>query len=136
MTKELFVKTLEENGFNETMFTCEDGTKAYVTPCGYREVHCINECEYFLFNWDFYTVGSDDADEIIKMLNNHKKLREEYDADVRKLRDYFDKHQESGWDSDSFSFFSDWHKDVKGHRPRGCAFGIPFSEKGKDAMSA
>ena len=63
--------------------------------------------------------GEDTLEKLVKTLNRHEELAAEQEEDKVKIRKYFDKHQKDGWDEDSWSFYSDWHKDIFGFRPHG-----------------
>ena len=119
------VKTLiEENEFQKTEITCPDETVAIVTPCFYGyDIGHIEQCEYFLIDWDMPWGGESTLEALVNTLNNHADLLKEQESSKAQLREFFDYHQQNGWDSEDLDLFSDWHKDVFGFRPRGMAFG-------------
>ena len=119
-----FVKNaIEENEFGETRITCPDGQVATVVPCFEGFSARIENVEYFLIYWDMPWGGEDTLEKLVNTLNRHAELAQENDAEEQRLHAYFDRHQKEGWDDDSLEWFSDWHKDVFGYRPRGMAFG-------------
>ena len=122
LTVERMIKEFEFNFWNDTTITCPDGAKATIAPCGYN-VEKIEDCEYFLIYWDIPWGGEDTVEKLVATLNRHAELVAEQEQDKKKLLDYFTKHQKNGWDDDSWSFYSDWHKDVFGYRPHGKVFG-------------
>ena len=119
------VKTMiEENGFQKTRITCPDGTEAIVSPCFYgSEISDVEQCEYFLIDWDMPWGGESTLEALVNTLNNHAELLKAQEESKSELVKFFDHYQQNGWDSDAFSTFSDWHKDVFGFRPRCTAFG-------------
>lgn len=124
LTVEKVRNALVKNGWKETCVICPDGTPAHIVPCSYVDkIEDESQCDYFLLYWDMPWGGNDTLEKIVRDLNNHEKLVKETEDDKEKLREYFEDHQQRGWDDDSFGFYSDWHKDVFGFRPRGYVFG-------------
>ena len=123
LTVEQVIKAFEGNGWNDTKFTCPDGAKATVAPCGY-EIKSIKDCEYFLIYWDMPWGGEEKVEKLVETLNNHAKLAEEQEKDKASLHQYFRDNEKYGWTDDSWSFYSDWHKDVYGYRPHGRVCGV------------
>ena len=117
ITKESLVAAFEKNGWKETKAVCPDGTVAVVIPCGYN-VTRLENCEYFLIHWDMPWGGNDTVEKVVRELNDHARLKEEEAIEKEKLRAYKEKRERIGWDDESWSFYSDWHKDVYGYRPR------------------
>ena len=118
------VKMFEENNWKETKITCPDGESVYVTPCSYAdEITDVAQCDYFLCASDIPWMGSSSIDQLVHEINEHASLKAELDDERAKLRAYFDKHQKDGWDDDSWSWYSDWHKDCYGYRPHGYVCG-------------
>ena len=126
LTADYVAATLAQNNFNDTEFTCPDGARAVVSPCYYGKISRAEDCEYFLVYWDIPWGGTDDFAALVDMLNNHAVFADEQQDGKRRLYDFFVKHQRDGWTADDFDWFSDWHKDVFGYRPRGGAFGEDF----------
>ena len=124
LTVDRMVKEFEFNFWGETIVKCPDGAMATVTPCGYGEINGIEDCDYFLVSWDIPWGGQDTIERLVAELNKHKELKEELDKDREQIRQYFNDHEKSGWDSDSWSFYSDWHKDLYGYRPHGRVCGV------------
>ena len=119
LTTDFVKNALEMNNFEDTTFVCPDGAEAVVAPCCYYGEKSIENCEYFLIYWDMPWGGEDTLEKLVKTLNRHEELAAEQEEDKVKIRKYFDKHQKDGWDEDSWSFYSDWHKDIFGFRPHG-----------------
>ena len=125
-TAESMYDKMEENRFNDTAFTLADGSVAIVTPCYYGEgVPELEDIEYYLVHckglpW----LSNSKLDRVADDFNKIFKLRNEADEDKIKLRKYFEEHEEKGWDDDSWSWYSDWHKDVYGFRPHGRVCGV------------
>ena len=119
LTVEGVTRLLRMNNWRDTRIVCPDGTRATISPCGYGTIHSIADCEYFLLYWDMPWGGESKIDKLVDKLNRHAELKAEDEADKAKLRSYFKKHEANGWDDDSWSFYSDWHKDCYGFRPHG-----------------
>jgi len=119
LTETCVLNAFKENNFEDTTFICPDGAEAVVAPCCYYGEKSIENCEYFLIYWDMPWGGEDTLEKLVKTLNRHEELAAEQEEDKIKIRKYFDKHQANGWDDESWSFYSDWHKDIYGYRPHG-----------------
>ena len=117
LTTEAVINAFKENGYQKTRFVCPDGAVAWVTPCGWGSIVKPEECEYFLIYWDMPWGGEETIENLVYTLNNHAQLAKEQENEEEQIRAYFDKHQKEGWDDDSWSWYSDWHKDVFGYRP-------------------
>jgi len=123
ITRESLVSQWEKNGFGKITVTCPDGATATISPCFYGEPKSVSDCEYFLVYCDLPWMGGSNLDKVIDELNRHEEFVMEAEADKAELRAYFNEHQEKGWDRESFSFYSDWHKDLYGYRPHGYVCG-------------
>ena len=110
LTVENVRDALVKNSWKETKVTCPDGTVAEIVPCSCVDIKNEADCEYFLLYWDMPWGGNDSLEKIVKSLNDHAKLKEEEEDEKKKLREYFEIHHEKGWNDDSASFYSDWHK--------------------------
>lgn len=63
---------------------------------------------------------------VCHQLATYDELLKKREEDIKKLEDYCHNHQDDDcFGSDSFEFYSDWHKDVFGFRPRGWTVGVP-----------
>lgn len=124
-TVESVAKALEMNCFKETTFRLLDGTEIMITPCSYvRDITDISQCDYFLVDDpELPWAGGDKLSKVVNEMNNHVKLVDDLAEERAQLRAYFDKHQKNGWDDESFSWYSDWHKDLYGYRPHGYVCG-------------
>ncbi len=108
------------NEWKETEITCPDGTVIAVSPCYYGEAPATREAiEYYLVYSDIPWNGCDSLEKLAKKINGHAEAVAELDKERKELRAYFEAHERNGWDSDSWSWYSDWHKDLYGYRPHG-----------------
>ena len=124
LTIESVYRAFVYNRWEETTFTCPDGTKATVSPCSYvSEDKHLKDIDYFLIYWDLPWGGESTIEKLVETLNKHAELKAEQEVERDRVRAYFDKHQAEGWTDDSWSFYSDWHKDVFGYRPHGMVCG-------------
>lgn len=112
------------NGFQCMDVVCPDGAVATVTPCSYNpHPRALSDIDYWLVDCDLPWLGGSSIEEVVDQLNRHASLIAEQEREIADIRDYFDSHQASGWDGDSWDFYSDWHKDVFGYRPHGYVCG-------------
>ena len=123
LTVEQVVEMLKANGWGDTKITCPDGAEATVAPCGW-EIQKVEDCEYFLIYWDIPWGGENSIERLVSTLNRHAELADEQEKSKKEISYYFEKHQQEGWDDDSWEFYSDWHKDVFGYRPHGYVCGV------------
>lgn len=122
LTVKQVIKAFEENEWKDTEIICPDGTKAVVAPCGW-DIKRIEDCDFFLIYWDMPWGGEDKVEKLVETLNKHADLVAENEKDKAQLLQFFTDHQKIGWDDGSWSFYSDWHKDIFGYRPHGKVFG-------------
>lgn len=124
LTYDFVENALVKNGFNPTSFTCDDGAEVVITPCFYEDkVERADQCEYFLVDGDLPWMGGSSLEKVVNDLNRHASLVAESEDEKKQLLDFFNQHQVNGWDDDSWSWYSDWHKDVYGYRPHGYVCG-------------
>ena len=120
ITYDYVARILAANNFNSTDFLCSDGARITIIPCSQvSEIKSLDDVEYFLVHGDMPWMGNSDLQKIVDDMNNHAKLLAEIEDEKTQLRAYFDQHQANGWDDESWSWYSDWHKDVYGYRPHG-----------------
>ena len=124
VTRAQLEKAFKENGFKETRVVCPDGAEAWVTPCSYAtEITSTSQCDYFLVESDIPWLGGEKLEKVIADLNNHEELLKELNEERDRCKAFFDEHQAKGWDGESWSWYSDWHKDLFGYRPHARVFG-------------
>lgn len=119
LTNESVIKAFQANNFKDTVLTCPDGAEVVVSPCGYGEITSVAQCEYFLVYGDLPWMGAETLEALVKQLNRHAQDVQEAQREKDKLARYFRNHEASGWDDDSWEWYSDWHKDLYGYRPHG-----------------
>lgn len=127
MTKEYIANKLAENNWNTTEIKLADGSSVYITPCcsgPKSSIRTIDDCEFFLVDSDLTYLSDDNLDTIAENLTNITQLRAEDDKEKTRLHHYFEEHEESGWDNDSWGYYSNWHKDLYGYRPHGRVCGV------------
>lgn len=128
-TVEMMVEAFKRNEWEDTCFVLDDGSVACVSPCYYGDKYpnemTLSDIEFFLVDCNGLPyISNEKLEEVVKTFNNIHELRKTEVSEKEKLRKYFDKHQETGWDDDSFGFYSDWHKDLYGFRPHGYVCGV------------
>lgn len=116
-----------QNG--EVMYSLSD-RKVHIKPCIYdKEIKDATpaDIEYY-FVYDDVVNGGDTIFDVCKSIVNYDKELELYQSDIIELQKFFDEHCKEAWNKpynelseeehQNLSFFSDWHKDVYGYRPR------------------
>lgn len=116
------IKRFEANGFNELELTMKyDGAVVIITPCtmGFEPMKKVEDVEWFLMSCTtMNTCGSSKLDDIVEFLVNYEKELKENEEEIEKCRKYWEKHVKNSTDRYMDDFYSDWHKDLFGHRPR------------------
>lgn len=128
------IKTqIEESGYaKEQEVLLDSGEKLSLSLCSYGEIKSLDDVAYFLVNNEFslfcssseslYTIASNivNVDKAKELLEQDKKNIFSYyqDEDIEQLLS-LPLNNRSEKQEDALSFFSDWHKDVYGYRPRG-----------------
>ena len=123
---------ITENNFKEFNMEMTNGDVVTITPCSYfTEITSIDQIEYYLVAGKMPWMGGDSIEKIAKQFVNYEKRLTEDAEEKEKLRAYFEKHilphkNDPNWkacESDDFGYYSDWHKDLYGFRPRGFVCG-------------
>lgn len=119
-------RRIEAAGLQEISLTMAcNGDVVTIRPChsGCGAPARFEDVEYFLvFSPSLPWLGGNTIEDVAKQLNNYGKSLAEAGADKKKLAE-IRATLESGtlgpdeWE-DLFSFYSDFYKDVFGHRPR------------------
>lgn len=116
------IRRFEENNWNEITITMKcDNAVVVITPCtmGCVPMNKIEDVDYFLMKCTtINTCGSENLDDIVKFLVNYEKEVKENETDIEKCRKYWEKHVKNSTDKYMDDFYSDWHKDLFGYRPR------------------
>lgn len=123
------IKTqIEESGYaKEQEILLNSGEKIYLSLCSYGKIESLDDVDFFLTGCGF--VSSESLYTIACNIVNEDKTREFMKEDKERLFSFYqDEDIEylmqspydllSEKDKDTLSFFSDWHKDVYGYRPR------------------
>ena len=118
MTLEELVEKFEDADWEEIEVVCPDGAALYIKPCSMSsKINSLKECEYFLVEGDMPWLSNSSIDKILENINNHAELVVEADNEKLELQEYYDEYSKLGWPEDTFSMYSDWHKDCYGFRP-------------------
>lgn len=126
MLKEQIVKS----GFaKEQSISLSSGTKLDITLCSYGDIKDFSDIDYYMTNSE--VIYSDESlFRIAENIVNEEKTKKFIEDDKAKLFSYYQAENlehllQMPYKSlddmqiDTVSFFSDWHKDVYGYRPRG-----------------
>lgn len=62
---------------------------------------------------------SDDGSRLSDNLARAEQVRKDWLNEAAKLKAFYEKHKLDWTGDDSYDFYSDWHKEVFGYRPRG-----------------
>ena len=108
-------RLITEAGFEAITVTMKcNGDKVTIDPCCYAEKPSFEATEFYLIDSESLpSTGRDTLDEVARYLLKYADLIKENDDDIERLKKYI---REYGKDSD-WSWVSDYHKDLFGHRP-------------------
>lgn len=85
--------------------------------CGHGKIKSLSDVEYYLVYCRFPWSGSSRLEDIAELFNSWEdKIKEEADEKLS-LREFYELNKDKPLD-EWFGFYSDWHKDVYGFRPR------------------
>ena len=116
------IRRFKENNFNEIKLTMKyDNAVVVITPCtmGCVPMNKIEDVEYFLMKCTtINTYGSENLDDVVDFLVNYENEVKENEEQIEKCRKYWEEHVRYSTDKYMDDFYSDWHKDLFGYRPR------------------
>lgn len=117
---------LAANNWSDTEMTMSNGDVITISPCSYAPVANEQNTEYYLvFSPSTPNLGGDTLEIIAEQLASYERHLQERAAEKAKLRAYFDRNIAAGeYDAETWSFYSDWHKDIYGYRPHGIVCGV------------
>lgn len=119
---------MKENNFKKVSMEMSNGDIVTISPCSYiNNPTDLSQIEYYLVKGRMPWMGGNSLEEVAKELVNYEENLKELELEKLELKDYFEKHikdkpQTDDWYSD-YQYYSDWHKDVYGFRPRGIVCG-------------
>ncbi len=119
---------IEDKGFKATEVEVTPDHKITVTPCyqGF-EIKSFDDVEWYLTS-DFLVDGGDSIYKLAADILNYKGLEKAQEREENKLQEFYEEKiaefynhkSQNEWtkeENEAFGYFSDWHKDVYGHRP-------------------
>lgn len=122
-TIDKLVARFEEAGWEEITITMKcNGDELTISPCF---AHCDikkkkENAEYFLVYGPMPWMGRDTIEELAKDLIDYENILKAQRKAEANLKAYFEEHIKDGnYEPEEWSWYSDWHKDITGHRPRG-----------------
>lgn len=91
-----------------------NGDTIVITPCCWSDESSWKTAEYFLVDSQYLPwLGADTIEKVADEIARYEELLKERTDSVNELKAYI---KENAFDSD-WSWVSDWHKDLFGHRP-------------------
>ena len=120
-------KAIRENDFKETGIFVDDDYEVTVIPCSQGgQIKDFGDIEWYLTN-DFLIDGGASIYHLAADIVNYHNIEKAHEEEMDKLQnfyeekiaDFYEKPQSEWTDAQrkAFDVFSDWHKDVYGHRP-------------------
>ncbi len=110
---------LAANSFKEITLTMKcNGDEVTIIPCGQPyEITSFSEIEYYLVDCRLPWAGEKTIEKLAQFLLNYEDEIKDNEREKKELRKYYEKHKNDR-DRSWLDYYSDWHKDVYGHRPR------------------
>lgn len=112
------VKRIMDNNFERISISMKcNGDVIYITPCSMvPEITSFDDIEYFLIDCSLPWAGNDKIEKVADFIIDYQNRVDENEQEKIRLKEYYKKyHNTSKMD---WSWYSDWHKDVYGYRPR------------------
>lgn len=124
-TKEIITEYCHKFNFKEFQIHMDNGDTLTITPCTYGPNPTMDTIEYWLVYGPLPWMGANTLDELVNQLNRYETTLAEAAEEKIRLKKFFDEHIDGkNADDDTQSYYSDWHKDVFGFRPRYNCYGI------------
>ena len=117
ITERDLIEKFIEARWEKIEVTCPDNVKLLITPCGYREISNVGDVDYFLVDGDLPWLGANNITQLVETINNHAELVIESDEEKKELQKFYEENIENNFSQENWNLYSDWHKDVYGHRP-------------------
>lgn len=117
---------LQAAGFHDIEITMKcNGDKLTIKPCGYGAIHSVGQIEYFLVeSASLPYLGGDTLEIVARHIVEYPELLKQQEAYKLRLMEIADQlncpvnMSADEWQA-RFDSFSDFYKDVYGHRPHG-----------------
>lgn len=110
-----------QSNWSKINYTLEDDTVLTIEPCSYAPTVNADTVEFFMVSGTDWA-GECDAntiDQLAERIIKSKKIAADYEEDKQKFYDYYNKYiKDNGGTEEQWEFYSDWHKDIYGYRPR------------------
>lgn len=126
ITVEMLRDCFSQNNWDHIILHFADGVNIGVTAysSGPDNVRCESAIEYYEVSLCDTWQGANTLAQVADICNQHKEIVRKYDEDKKRLYQYFLEHiADEEFGQDEWDYYSDWHKDVFGHRPNGVTFG-------------
>lgn len=119
-TKESVISACEQANFETFCVIMNDNSKLYITPdTWYSKITTIDEIKFFNVSGPMPWMDRDTIEELIQSFKTYDDDLKSYNEDRRKLQEYYQKHIRNKIATpEEKGFYSDWHKDIYGYRPR------------------
>lgn len=115
-----------ENNWDHIILHFADGTNLGITAYSMAPDNMRNEqtIEYYEVSFAGTWQGANTLSQVAEICNQHTEIADKHNEDKNKLHQYFLDHiANEEFSQDEWDYYSDWHKDVFGHRPHGITFG-------------
>lgn len=113
-------RRMEENNFKAIEIKMNiDKAVIRITPCSYGNITKVEDCEYFLMDCTTINMlGHDTLEEVAKDIMNYQNMKESNNREIEECRQYWLKNVKNSTSPYMDDYYSDWHKDLFGHRPK------------------
>lgn len=109
----------EAAGWKQFCVELLDGKRVYITPCSMLpESMSAKTVEYFLIDGALPWGGANNVDELTSALNRYSDDMKTLNSDRERLHAYYEENiNGQNPTQETVEFYSDWYKDLYGHRP-------------------
>ena len=128
VTEEMLRDCFTQNNWETVILRYKDGTDISISadvthPHNVRAEWSVDE---YTIDWNGgrYHASASSLAEVAQICNDHTSIEASQDEQKEKLHAYFNMYIKGGrYTDEEWEWYSDWHKEVFGHRPNGIAFG-------------
>ena len=110
-------KRLEESNYQAiTIQMKSDLALITIIPTAIGIVESVYDIDYFLVECSLPWCGNDTLDDVAEFIMNYDMKVQESNKEKQQLKEFYNAHKHDS-NTNWWNYYSDWYKDVYGHRP-------------------
>ena len=124
-TKEMISQLCEQNNYQNFVLRMTNGDQLTITPCLSTNTHCMQDIEWWLVRAPIPFLDAATIEELINTLNHYETIVVNHANQKAQLKTFYLTNIYNKCASPEIQdYYSDWHKDIFGFRPKYNCFGI------------